>query len=311
MDTQTLIESLRNVTVSEYEWTLCMYTAKKSKDGVELEISRCPMQDIAGFVESTVVGLLEKTLTTRSVADYTPFLDKEVIGALEQSDELIHEPIQEILSAVDTAYPFGAEDYVDGAAATPTGYLFLGCKADEQGAVVDRIMLMKRGNPFMKSAKARLCVSQNGEIVTSETPILKFAQSVDFLLVGGYGYLFASSIEKDLGLEARPVAITAKRLDVIAQSAVVNNFEELEKAAYKNTRKFLDFDREVLEYIVKLPVLERMDFLGDYGLTTDNNGLIDTGDAEQCVLLIDLLCGRSCHDALGRLSVGSHIMPRL
>lgn len=47
-----------------------------------------------------------------------------------------------------------------------------------------------------------------------------------------------------------------------------------------------------------------------YGITLDKDGHIDIGDKEQCELIIDLLCGRNCVDALGRLAVGNKITLR-
>lgn len=312
MDLQTLTDALRNCSSGDYQWTFCLYTSKKSKDGIELEISRCEMQDIAGLIDATIVNMLEKALPERTVAEYSPFLTKEVIGALEQDHELVKESLQDILSSVKHAFAYAAEDYMTGVAPSPTGYLCYGCKTDENEEITDQVLFMKRSNPFMKSGKSRLCLSSSGKIVPSDAPMLKFALSADLLLIGGICYILSPGIEKDLGLENRQIAFAEKRMGVIAQSAIVNNYEELEKTAYsaKNARKFLDFDREVLDYIVRLPIAERTDFLSEYGLTSDSQGLIDTSDPDQCELLIDLLCGRSCHDALGRLSVGSNIMPR-
>lgn len=312
MDLQTLTDKLRAFSSGDYQWTFGLYTSKKSKDGAELDISRCEMQDIAGLVDATVVGLLEKTLPERTVAEYSPFLSKEVIGALDRHHELIAESIQNIVGSAGNTPCYAAEDYLTGIAPTPTGYLFCGSRTSENGESAEPFLLMKRSNPFMKGGKSRLCVSENGKIVPSDTPMLKFALGADLLLADGICYILSTGVEKDLGLESRSLAFAEKRMGAIAQSEIVSNYEELEKAAYspKNTRKFLDFDHEVLDYIVRLPLAERTDFLSEYGLTVDDRGLIDTNDPEQCELLIDLLCGRSCHDALGRLSVGSNIMPR-
>ena len=78
----------------------------------------------------------------------------------------------------------------------------------------------------------------------------------------------------------------------------------------KNARKFLDFNDEILEHITGLPIVERADFLDKYGVSLDREGRMDTFDSGDCELVIDLLCGRSCLDPLGRLSVGSNITPR-
>lgn len=314
MDTQTLIDNLRGVSAGavEYEWKFCFYTAKKSKDGVNLEIGGCEMKDIVGLVGGAVVNMLEKVLPERIVSEYTPFLSKEEIGALEQTNELVRESLGDIVSGVKNSYPYTAEDYVTGVAPTPTGYIFYGQKIDGQEGAGSSILMIKRSNPFLKNNRSRLCVTTGGQIVASETPVLKFAETIDLLVLDGVCYIFAPSIEKDMGLESRQAAITSGRMKEIAAGSIVDNYEELEKAAYsgKNVRKFMDFDRDVLDYVMKLPLLERADFLSEYGLTMDEQGLVDTNDGEQCGLFIDLLCGRSCHDALGRLSVGSNIVPR-
>jgi hypothetical protein len=125
-------------------------------------------------------------------------------------------------------------------------------------------------------------------------------------------YFFSSGVAKDFALENRHFAIASKRLALIADAGVVSNIEALEKAAFtaKNARKFADFDKQVLEHIARLPVNEREEFLATYGVTIDYNGRMDTSDAEQCELMIDLLCCRSCLDPLGRLAVGSNITVR-
>ncbi len=76
------------------------------------------------------------------------------------------------------------------------------------------------------------------------------------------------------------------------------------------TGKFIGFDKKVLEYIVRLPIVEREEFLSTYGVTIDRNGNMDASDPDQCELVIDLLCCRSCLDPLGRLSTASNITPR-
>ncbi len=312
MDSQSLLSGLRDVKarIYEYEWKLCFYTSKKTKDGIDMQVSQCAMKNIAGLMDSTVVNLLEKVLPDRAVVDYTPFLPKEAIAAVDQSDVLIHEQLVCLLTDVKNAYPFSAEDFVMGVAPTPTGFLFEGLIKNEKNEIVERVLLMKRSNPFIKGTKRRLCVTVGGEIAEAETPLFDFPHTADLLLIGDTCYILSPNVEKDLGLESRQAAITGKRLQAVAECSIVSNFEELEKAAYKSTRKFLTFDREVLDFIVRLPLEERADFLSRYGLCSDSQGLVDTADAEQCDFLIDLLCGRSCHDALGRLSVGSNIMPR-
>lgn len=312
MDTQKLINNLREIKFSDYEWSCFFYNAKRSRDGIEFITGKCEMQDVSGLTQDTVIALLEKILPERTVTEYSPFLQKEAIAAFEQTDEMIHEQINDILIEINNALTYPAEDFLSGSAFNPTGYIFDGLKKDEDGKVIDQVLFMKRTNPFIKGNKARLCISSGGEITECEQPLLKFTQSVDLILIGGVCYILSPSIEKDLGLENRHAAICAKRMSLIVECNIINNYEVLEKEAYisKNVRKFLDFDREILDYIMKLSILERADFLGEYGITVDNQGLIDTNDSEQCELLIDLLCCRSCHDALGRLSVVSNILPR-
>jgi hypothetical protein len=98
----------------------------------------------------------------------------------------------------------------------------------------------------------------------------------------------------------------------IAGADIISDYDSLEKAVMsgKNVRKFSGFDRQILEHIARLPIVEREDFLSTYGVTIDHDGRVDTSDAEQCELVIDLLCCRSVLDPLGRLSIGSNITPR-
>jgi hypothetical protein len=142
--------------------------------------------------------------------------------------------------------------------------------------------------------------------------VLKFATAVDFLLIGDVGYFFSSAVQKDFSLEDRHLAIAGRHLDSIAGAAIISDYEQLERVVMtaKNARKFLDFDKQILEHIVRLSIVEREEFLSVYGLTIDRNGRVDTSDPEQGEMLVDLLCCRSCIDPLGRLAVGSNITPR-
>jgi hypothetical protein len=312
MDTQKMLTDLREIIGNAYEWSFSLYSVKKSRDGMEFIAGKCEMPDVAGLVNDTIVNLLEKVLPQRTVTEYSPFLQKEAIAVFEQTNEMVREQIHDIITEVNNALTYPVEDYASGAAFNPTGYIISGTLKDEEGKIIDQAILMKRSNPFIKNSKSRLCISEGGKIVESEQPLLKFSQSADLIVTGGACYILSPAIEKDLSLENRHIAICAKCMGTIAECNLINNYETLEKEAYasKNTRKFIDFDREILDHIMRLPVLERADFLSEYGITIDQQGLIDTNDSEQCELLIDLLCCRSCHDALGRLSVGSNILPR-
>ncbi|MDR2357925.1 MAG: hypothetical protein LBD92_07600 [Oscillospiraceae bacterium] len=307
MDTQSLAENLRGLTPSRLEWKFALYAASKSRDGISLEWYSCDMADTAGWVDTVREALLNKPVAEKPVAPYSPFLsDKENIASMSASDDIIRRQISLMCGDIRTAPPRAPEDFASGAAPKPTGYAFLA--DDESGAPV---AFLRRANPFLRGA-SRLCVVSGGGIRTADSPVLKLAPTVDFLLLGGVCYFFSSGVEKDFELENRYFAVASKRLALIAEADVASNIEALEKAAFtpKNARKFVDFDKQVLEHIIRLPITEREDFLSTYGVTIDDGGRMDTSDDEQCELIIDLLCSRSCLDPLGRLAVGSNITVR-
>ena len=313
MDTQTLIDNLRNLAPDEYEWKFALYSTHKSRDGLELEWLLCKMKGISSWVDTLKTTLLEKTTAEKTVAEYSPFLsDKEIIGALDKTDGLIRDQIIEILVDIQKGASHPQEDFISKAAFKPAGFAFYGERKDEEGNIADQILIMRRGNPFLSGSKIRLCITDGDEIVTNEKPLLKFPQAVDFLLIGGVCYFISASIEKDFEMENRHFALAAKRMSLIAEAAIISDYDQLEATVMtvKNARKFVDFDRNVLEYIARLSIIEREEFLSKYGVTIDNNGHMDTSDSEQCELVIDLLCCRSCLDPLGRLSVVSGITPR-
>ena len=313
MDTQTLIDNLRNLIPDEIEWKFALYSTHKSRDGLQLEWLLCKMKGVTSWIETLKTVLLEKTTAEKTVADYSPFLsDKENIGALDKTNALINEQILDILVDIQNGIYSPPEDFATGAALKPVGFAFYGERKDNEGKIVDQILFMRRGNPFLSGSKVRLCISEGDEIVTSEKPLLKFSTAVDFLLIGGVCYFLSASIEKDFEMENRHFALATKRMALIAETAIVSDYDKLEAEVMtaKNARKFVDFDRTVLEYIARLSITEREEFLSKYGVTIDNEGHIDTSDTEQCELIIDLLCCRSCLDPLGRLSVVSGITPR-
>jgi hypothetical protein len=312
LDTKTLTETLREFLPYDFEWKFGLYTTRKSRDGLELDWNLCKMKGIASWVEAVKTFLLEKATNERTVMPYSPFLPKENIPAIERADELISERLWTVLADIKNGVTYSPEDFLSGVVSKPTGYGFYGCKKDEEGNITDEVLFMRRANPFLAGQRTRLCVTEADEIVTSEKPMLKFMPNTDFLLLGNVCYFISEGIEKDFELENRHYAIAGKRMADISSAEIVGNFDFFEKEAYsgKNARKFIDFDRKILEYIVQLPITEREEFLVAYGINIDKNGRMDTSDTEQCGLIIDLICGRSCLDPLGRLSVGSNITPR-
>ena len=73
-------------------------------------------------------------------------------------------------------------------------------------------------------------------------------------------YFINSNIEKDFGLENRNILICEKKMKLIAETPIVNNYDQLEAVAMKNARKFVDFDKALLDRILKMPILERRIF---------------------------------------------------
>ncbi|MDR0405683.1 MAG: hypothetical protein LBH54_02685 [Clostridiales bacterium] len=312
LETRALTESLRGFSSAGFEWSFALYNTRKSRDGLALEWKLCRMRDVAKWTEVLAAYLLEKTAAEKTVAPYSPFLSREVIPALAETDDFIREQLWETLTDIKNGLEYAPENFVNGDVSKPTGYAFYGCQKDAEGKVTKQTLFMRRANPFLSGDKIRLCAARVKEIVTSDTPLLKFAAATDFLLIDGVCYFFSAGIEKDFELKNRNLAVAAKRVGEIANAEIVSDLDKLEAAAFaaKNARKFIDFDKTVLAHVTRLSIVDREEFLLTYGITVDRGGRMDTSDPEQCELIIDLLCGRSCLDALGRLSVGSNIMPR-
>lgn len=308
MDTTKLIEALRDVDVDALDWKFALYSKSKGRDGLELEWNLCKMRGIASQANRLKEFLLKKPVAEKPVLPYSPFLsDKENICALDIADEMIRDQVSDITLSIQRGSYCPPEDFVSGVLPKTIGFAFYG--ESETG---EQVLIMRRGNPFLTGSTAKLYTAAGDEVVACEQPVIKFAMAVDFLMIGGVCYLLSSSIEKDLALENRYFAIAAKRMEAVAEAGIASDYELLEKAVMttKNARKFIDFDKDILEHVVRLPIAQREDFLITYGITIDHNGNMDTSDPEQCELIIDLLCCRSCIDPLGRLSVGSNIIPR-
>ena len=318
MDTHSLVTALQGLNPKEFEWKFCLYSSHKSKDGVQLSFAECKMDGMPLWTEQMTRLLLEKTLTERVVTDYSPLQPKEEIGALSQGDERVRDAIGDLLlgtTGCDTKAP---EDFINGVVNKPVGYVFYGLRPaqkneeDEVSEPAREVLFLRRTNPFISGAKALLGVGRGDVVTEAQTPLLKFTPQIDFLLMDGICYFISEAVVKDFDMESRPAAMCARRLEQIAEADVVGSYEQLELAALggKHTRKFLDFDKEILDHIASLSIESRMDFLAAYGITLDNEGKMNSEDPEQCELIIDLLCGRTCTDALGRLAVGMNIKPR-
>ncbi|MCL1951668.1 MAG: hypothetical protein FWF60_02450 [Oscillospiraceae bacterium] len=312
MDTQSIAEALREFKPKDYDWKFCLYSSHKSRDGVGLSWNACVMGGIPGWAEQIARTLLEKTLAERPVTEYSPLLPKEEIGALPKGDPRIRDQIGDVLLGITGAETKAPEDFANGVVNKPVGYAFYGVKAATEDEPVREVLFLRRANPFISGTKALLCVGRGDEVCESQTPLLKFTPQADFLLIGGVCCVIAESIGKDLELESHANAVCGRRLEQIAQADVVSSYEQMELAALggKHTRKFLDFDKEILDHIASLSIEARMDFLAAYGITLDADGKMDSAGPEQCEMIIDLLCGRTCTDVLGRLAVGVNIKPR-
>ena len=318
LDTQSLVTALQGLNPKDYDWKFCLYSASRSRDGVSLRWNACEMLDIPRWAEQMVRLLLEKTLAERTVAEYSPLLPREEIGALSQGDAQIRDQIGDILLGITGSESKAPEDFANGVVSRPVGYAFYGLKAakkNEDGEVYEparEVLFLRRANPFISGAKALLCTGQGEGIAEAQSPLLKFTPQVDFLLMDGVCYLISEATGKDLELESRANAVCGRRLAQIAEADVVGSYEQLEFTALggKHTKKFLDFDREILAHIAALSIEARIDFLSAYGITLDKDGKMDSADPAQCEMIIDLLCGRTCTDVLGRLAVGVNIKPR-
>ena len=310
MDKEELIKKIRELVVEKFQWKFILYSAKKSKGDTELLFSSCKMQNIHFAVNAILLALLEKPLAEKSVTEYTPFLPKESIGALDAADDTIQEQLNYVLTEVQHVIDYAPEDYLSGVVPAPNGYGFYGCLTDEEGKITDQILLLNRKNPFVIGKRSLLCSTQADEITAFDKPVLNISYDIGFLYFDKICYFINPNIERDFGLENRNILICERKMKLIAETPIVNNYEQLEAVAMKNARKFIDFDKELLERILKMPVVDREEFLSTYGILIDKEGLMDTNDKEQCELVIDLLCGRSCLDVFGRLAVGNNITPR-
>jgi hypothetical protein len=312
LETRNLTEALRELNPAEFDWQFALYNTQKSRDGIALEWRLCKMKGIAPWVEIMKNTILEKTLAERVVAEYSPFLDKSVIPALNQEDDLIKSQLWDTIASIKNGLEFAPENFINGDVPKTVGYGFYGYKKDESGKISEQVLFIRRTNPFLNGGKTRICTALANEIASTDRPVLKFAPSVDFLLIDGVCYFFSPYMEKDFELESRNFAVASKRTAEIAKVEILSDYEQFEKVALsgKNSRKFLDFDKEILNHILNLSVLDREDFLITYGITIDHQGRMDTSDPDQCELVVDLLCARSCLDPLGRLSVGTNITPR-
>ena len=313
MDTSTLTEALRALNPESFSWKFALYNVHKTQDGPELDWNLCAMKGIHVQVDKMREFLLKKPVSEKTVSVYTPFLsDKENIGALKREDEIIQEQITDMILNIQNADEYAAEDFLNGTVSKTTGFAYYGEIVDENEELKKQVVFMRRSNPFLNSTASQLYINSENEIVSCNKPVLKFTTATDFVMIDGVCYFFSSAIEKDFALENRHYVIAARHMEKIAEVEIVGDYEWLEHNVMtpKNARKFLDFDKKILDRIVRLSIVDREEFLNTYGVNIDKNGRIDTSDAEQCDLIIDLLCCRSCIDPLGRLVVGSNITPR-
>ena len=307
MNSTVLTDALRGMD-SNLNWKFAMFTTYKARDGVELEWHLCNMQDISGHISTVRDFLLKKPVSDKDVAEYSPFLSyKENIFALESKNEMVHAGLTDIFMGLRNAGAHTPPDFVSGRLPKISGYAF--CAGENESDANKRVLYMYCKNPLLSGAS--LYVGAENEVVENTMPIFKFANAVDLLFIGGVCYLFSASAENVLSFENRHIAIAEPCIKKIADAGVIGNFDSFEMTAMKikNAKKFMTFNDEILDYITRLPIMERVEYLEKYGVELDKDGKMNSYETIQSELIIDLLCGRSCLDPLNRLSVGS-IVPR-
>jgi hypothetical protein len=307
MDTHDLTAALQALNPKDYKWRFCLYSTHKSKDGTQLAWNACAMKDIAAFTEKIASNLLEKTLTTRSVTEYAPSLPKEEIGTVPTNDPLVRQQMSDLFSSVRNAETHAPEDFANGIVGKPVGYGFWG----EAEANKKQVLFLRRANPFLAAAKGILAIGKSGTVQEAEAPLLKFTPQADFLVIENVCVFLSDSVSKDLDLQSRAEAVCNRRLNQLEETDILSNLDLMRLAAAtpKLQRRFLDFDREVMEHIAGLSIAARQVFISPFGIDLNTEGKLECGTAEQCGQIIDLLCGRVCFDALGRLAVGKEIEP--
>ncbi|MDR3344105.1 MAG: hypothetical protein LBT21_00685 [Oscillospiraceae bacterium] len=331
MTNQVLTEAIRALEPCSLEWEFLLYNSGKTKDGVSFMFGKCPMANIGAWLETVLDSILEVNLRKQTVTEYSAFLPKEEIGAIAADSPLMSEGLSEALGAVKSALPYNPEDFLTGLFPKVTGLAFHAL--DKNGR---HVLLMKRSNPFMGGKKVLLCDcdDESGTVKETISPLLKFTADADFLLIGGehtqehvknsdgaeasknesYSgeicYFLSAAAQKDFALEDRAAALCAKATGLIGECDMVSDFIRFEEIAKKQARKFEDFSEELTASIGRMGLQARDEFVSTYGVSVASDGRIDTNTPEQCALLIDFLCSRSCLDIYGRLAVGNKITPR-
>jgi len=313
MDTNTLSGALRELQPEDFRWKFALYTAKKEYDGTQLEWHLCEMKGIADQIRKQKQFLLTKPLQVKPVAPFVPTLnERENIGVLPFDDPLIHDALVDMILSFQKGSPTAPEYFLSGVLPRPAGYAFFGQRKGQESGSADHVAFVRRANPFLAKAGVSLSCADGNSFSAFDRPVLGLSDRVDFLLIGGYGYLITSAIRRDWQLEERHYALKNTYMEILSQEEIFSNFEHLEEMVNKRTHacKFESFDSNILEYILRLSIAERGEYLSTYGIEMDSNGKLDCLDDENCEMIIDLFCCHSCLDPLGRLSSGKDILPR-
>jgi len=307
MTNQILTEAIRNLEPRSLEWEFLLYNSAKTKDGASFMFGKCDMANIGTWVETVLDHILESNLRKQTVAEYSSFLPREEIGAIPADAPLMSEPLTEALGAVKSALPYNPEDFLTGMFPKVSGHAFHALDADGRD-----ILLMRRSNPFLGGKKVLLCDCGEDDGIVKETvsPLLKFTAGADFLLLDGVCYFISAAAQKDFALEDRAAALCARATALIGECDLVGDFVRFEELAKKQARKFEDFSEELVMSVSRMGIQARDEFVSTYGVSVGADGRIETNSDEQCLLLIDFLCSRSCLDIYGRLAVGNKITPR-
>jgi len=225
----------------------------------------------------------------RKIEYYTGTNPKNVVDKILLSDNLINHQWNNLIESFNNC-----DDSVDLKNIKSQAYMFAGTYITE--GEYQNIYILSRKNPIYtyKKGKGRIFESRNNKIQEITEPLVQFGKTFDVLIYNKTIYTINNNFESIFNMEYSHRIICKSSLEIIKNASIIDNFDTYKDFALsgQNPRKFITFDKRIIENIKKEPNLKI--FTQELKIPYDpNREKFILSDEKHAELFTKAVCGKT------------------
>lgn len=304
MEKITQIEELKKLMVSFKEsdrWSIQLLAIKNTKkNGISYytrEVVLRPqnvLNELVGKIAENYCDVVSGLLNKRyeRIEEYDGANIGRFIYRLDLRKGIAEDEYDRLISAVNSP---DVDSEID--VKKIKGYVISGEVGDDKNVV--RLILLQ--NPISSYANRFRFIFGEDSFVKLDKDVLQLKDYVDVIIYKGYCYMMNLSAERLFDIERSYKAICREKIDMIAESDMVSDFEMFSKTASAghNPRRFISFNQAHYERLVKEKKI-RKEMGKTFNIDITPNGIFDTTDKKNSDNLVKLLCDRAMLEPFDR-----------